>query len=169
MLNVSQHSQENTFTGVSFLINIVVAFNLSLSLFKKRFQHWCFPDSCLKSLTKTCLKREKTLLWEKKHCYKKCGSDIYRKSTYATLFVTSPRFLCFSKELAQFIVTTGCFISRKKSLKVVNHLLLSFDNPWLPKTLTGQTWLIEIYAMLPQNVSFLECFWRNPRLFYQIL
>ena len=25
---------------------------------------------------------------------------------------------------------------------------------------TGQTWLIDIYAMLQQNVSFLECFWR---------
>ena len=30
VLNVSQHSQENTITGVSFLINIVVACNLSL-------------------------------------------------------------------------------------------------------------------------------------------
>ena len=76
-------------------------------------------------------------------------------------FRTSPRFLCFSKELAQFIVTTGCFISRKISLKVVNHLLLSFDNPWIAKTLTGQTWLIDIYAVLTQNVSFLECFWRS--------
>ena len=26
--------------------------------------------------------------------------------------------------------------------------------------LTGQTWLIDIYALLPKNVSFLECFWR---------
>ena len=162
MLNVFQHSQENTFTGVSFLINIVVACNLSLSLFKKKFRHWCFPDSYLKFWTTTFLKREKkVLLWEKKYCYKKRGSDIYRKSTYATLFVTSPRFLCFSKELAQFIVTTGCFINRKLSLKVVNHLLLSFDYPWLAKTLTGQTWLIDIYAMLPQNVLFLECFWRS--------
>ena len=101
------------------------------------------------------------MLWEKKHCYKKLGSDIYCKSNYATFFITSPRFLCFSEELAQFIVTTGCFISRKISLKVVNHLLLSFDNPWIAKTLTGQTWLIDIYAMFPQNVSFLECFWRS--------
>ena len=31
MLNISQHSQENTFTGVSFLINVVAACNLSLS------------------------------------------------------------------------------------------------------------------------------------------
>ena len=65
VLNVSQHSQENTFTGVSFLINIVVACNLSLSLFKKRFRHWCFPDSYLKFLTTTFLKREK------KHCHEK--------------------------------------------------------------------------------------------------
>ena len=33
VLKVSQHLQENTFTGVSFLINIVVTYNLSLSLF----------------------------------------------------------------------------------------------------------------------------------------
>ena len=65
VLNVSQHSQENIFTRVSFLINIVVACNLSLSLFKKRFRHWCFPDSYLKFLTTTFLKREK------KHCYEK--------------------------------------------------------------------------------------------------
>ena len=69
--------------------------------------------------------RKKALLWEKKHCYKKRGSDIYRKSNYATFFVTSPRFLYFSKELAQFIMTTVIysFISRKKSLKVVNNTL----------------------------------------------
>ena len=101
------------------------------------------------------------MLWEKKHCYEKRGSDIYRKSTYATFFITLLRFLCFSKELAQFIVTKGCFISRKISLKVVNHLLLIFDNPWIAKTLTGQTWLVDIYAMLPHNVSFLGCFWRS--------
>ena len=119
---------------------------------------WQSSEILIKNFFK---ERKKTLLWEKKYCYKKRGSDIYRKSTYATLFVTSPRFLCFSKELAQFIVTTGCFINRKLSLKVVNHLLLSFDYPWLAKTLTGQTWLIDIYAMLPQNVLFLECFWRS--------
>ena len=49
----------------------------------------------------------KALLWEKKHCYKKRGSDIYRKSNYATFFVTLSRFLSFSKELAQFMVPTG--------------------------------------------------------------
>ena len=36
---------------------------------------------------------------------------------------------------------------------------LTSDNPWIAKTLTGQTSLIDIYAMLPQNVSFLACFW----------
>ena len=51
--------------------------------------------------------RKKALLWEKKHCYKKRGSDIYRKSNYPTFYVTSPKFLYFSKEWAQFIVTTG--------------------------------------------------------------
>ena len=72
-----------------------------ISLFKKRFRHWYFPDSYLKILTTTFLKREK------KHCYKKRGSDIYCKSNYETFFVTSSRFLFFSNELAQFIVTTG--------------------------------------------------------------
>ena len=65
VLNVSQYSQENTFTGVSFLINIVVTCNLSLSFFKKRFRHWCFPDSYLRFLITTFLKREE------KHCYEK--------------------------------------------------------------------------------------------------
>ena len=51
--------------------------------------------------------RKKALLWEKKHCYKKRGSGLYRKSNYATFFVTLPRFMYFSKEAAQFIVTTG--------------------------------------------------------------
>ena len=45
----------------------------------------------------TFLKRKKALLWEKKHCYKKRGSDTYRKSNSATFYVTSPRFLYFSK------------------------------------------------------------------------
>ena len=53
VLYVFQISQEHTFTGVSFLINIVVACNQSLSLFKKRFQQWVFPGSCLKFLTTT--------------------------------------------------------------------------------------------------------------------
>ena len=52
------------------------------------------------------LNKKSSVTW-KKYCYKKRGSDIYRKSTYATFFVTSPRFLYFNKELAQFIVTTG--------------------------------------------------------------
>ena len=111
---------------MSFLINIVVAWKLSPSLFKKRFQHWCFRDRYLRFLTTNFFKeREKAVLREKKHYYKKRGSDIYRKSTYATFFVTSSRFLYFRKELAQFIVTTGIhsFISRKKSLKVVNSTL----------------------------------------------
>ena len=41
--------------------------------------------------------RKNALFWEKKHCYKKRGLDIYRKSNYATFYVTSPRFLYFSK------------------------------------------------------------------------
>ena len=42
LLYFSQQSQENTFTWVSFIINIVAACNWSRSLFKKRFRHWFF-------------------------------------------------------------------------------------------------------------------------------
>ena len=53
MVNVSQHSQGNTFTRVTF---IVTAGNLKLiSLFKKRFRHCSLPDSYLKFLTATFL------------------------------------------------------------------------------------------------------------------
>ena len=84
-LNVSQYSQENTFIGVSFLINIVVAWKLSLSLFKKRFHHWCFRDRYLRFLTTNFFKeREKAVLREKKHCYKKRGylSQIYLRNFF---------------------------------------------------------------------------------------
>ena len=126
MLNVSQHSQENTLTGVSFLINIVVACNLSLSLFKKRFWHWCFPDSYLKFLTTTFLKREKkALLWEKNHCYKKCGSDIYRKSTYATFFCNFAKISVFEQGVSTVYSNNRYIVLsvEKKSLKVVNSTL----------------------------------------------
>ena len=89
MLNISQHSQEKPFTRVSFLINIVAACNLILSLFKKWSPHWCFPDSYLNFLTTTFLKREK------KNCYKK-KSIVVRN-------VDLCNFACIS---AQFIVTT---------------------------------------------------------------
>ena len=53
MVNVSQHSQGNTFTRVTF---IVTAGNLKLiSLFKKRFRHCSLSDSYLKFLTATFL------------------------------------------------------------------------------------------------------------------
>ena len=49
-------------------------------------------------LTATFLKREKkALLWEKKHCYKKLGSDIYRKSNYATFFCNFAKISVFQQ------------------------------------------------------------------------
>ena len=86
VLNVSQHSQENTSTGVSFLTKIVVACNLSLSLFKKRFQHWCFPDSYLKFLTPF-LKREK------RHCYKKRSIVIRNVNQISIANLITPFFV----------------------------------------------------------------------------
>ena len=163
VLNISQHSQENTFTGVSFLINIVAACNLSLCLFKKRFQHWCFPDSYLNFLTTTFLKREK------KHCYKK-KSIVIRNVDHMPIanlnfYVTSPRFLYFSTAHSNgrlYIVLSV----KKKSLKVVNNT----PTIGLQQSLTCQhshadisplilmTDLINIYPLLPENVSFLERF-----------
>ena len=55
LLNVSQHSQENTCTRVSFLININAALNLRLSLLKKKLLRRCFLDSHPKFLTTTFL------------------------------------------------------------------------------------------------------------------
>ena len=40
--------------------------------------------------------KKKIIVTRKKHYYKKRGSDIYRKSNYATFYQTSPRFLYFS-------------------------------------------------------------------------
>ena len=39
--------------------------------------------------------KKKHFYKKKKHCYKKRGPDIYRKSNYATFYLTSPRFLYF--------------------------------------------------------------------------
>ena len=49
-----------------FLINTVAAWNLGLSLFKQRYWHWDFPDSYLKVLTTTFLKRKKSIVIRKK-------------------------------------------------------------------------------------------------------
>ena len=51
---------------MSFLINTVAAWNLGLSLFKKRYWHWDFPDSYLKVLTARFLKRKKSIVIRKK-------------------------------------------------------------------------------------------------------
>ena len=65
-LNVSEHSQANTFTGVSFLTNIVAACNLNLPLFQTSFRQWYFPDSYLNVLATTFLRsvviRKKAML-----------------------------------------------------------------------------------------------------------
>ena len=154
-----------------------MACRLSLSLSKKRFRRWCFPDSYLKFLTTTFLKRKKALLWEKKHCYNKRGSDIYRKSNYVTFYVISPRILYFSKELAQFIVTAGyiySFMSRKKSLEVVNNTLTT--GFW--RSLTGQNSHVDISPLgrldwflctAPTKRFISWVFLTVPHLFYQML
>ena len=112
LLNVSQQSRENTCTGASFLIIMVAACNLSLSLFKKWLQRRCFPGSCPKFLTTAF-----STLFEKKHCYKKLGSDIYRKSDYPTFCFNvglSPLkfffFICFNDHPSKMMKNAFYFI-----------------------------------------------------------
>ena len=66
LINVSQHSQENTCARVSFLIIIVAGLECRSIFIRIRFCHWCFPDSYLKFLIATFLKsiviRKKALL-----------------------------------------------------------------------------------------------------------
>ena len=133
---VSQHSQENTCARVSVLINVHA--NLSLSLFNTKFRHWCFPDSYLKFLTTTFLKEQCC----KKKTHKNRGSDVYRKSNYATFY--SDNGLCI-------VLSVG-----KKSPKVVNNTLanglwrsLTCQNSHADITpLILTTDLINIYALL---------------------
>ena len=76
----------------------------------------------------------------------------------------------FNNALAQFIVTTG-YMEFYQSKKITERskwytyywVLKILDLPKLSRRYqpTGQTWLIDIYTLLPQNVSFLECFWRS--------
>ena len=160
MLNVSQHSQESNFTGVSFLINIVVAFNLNLSFFKKRSRYWCFPDSYLKFLTKTFLKREK------KHCYKNRSIVIRNVDQRSQIYLRS--FFCnfakisvFQQGVSRVYSDNRLFYQSKKITESSKSLTIEFWQSLTCQNLTGQTWLIDIYAMLPQNVSLLECFWRS--------
>ena len=103
---------------MSFLTNIVAASNLNLSLFKTRFRHWWFPDSYLKFLANFL---KSIVIRKKKQCYKKRGSDVYRKSNYATFYLTSPRFLYFSIVHSNNGLCIYRFISWKKLLKVVNN------------------------------------------------
>ena len=100
--------------------------------------------------------------FEKKHYYKKRGSDIYRKSNYATFYIKLRQDFCIS----------GCDDNKvykvlsveKKSLKVVNNTiddiglwwLLTFQNSYAEiSQLILMTDLINNHALL---VSFLECF-----------
>ena len=104
---------------------------------------------------------------KKKQCYKKRGSDVYRKSNYATFYLTSPRFLYFSIVHSNNGLCIYRFISWKKLLKVVNNTptiglwrsltCQNFHDSVSPLMLMTDS--IDIYALLPENASFLECFY----------
>ena len=90
-LNVSQHLQENTFIGVSYLINIVAAC-CSIIFIQNKVPALVFSWQLSKIFNNDFFKEH---CYKKKSSYKKRGSDIYRKSNYATFYLTSPRFLYF--------------------------------------------------------------------------
>ena len=90
-LNVSQHLQENTFIGVYYLINIVAAC-CSIIFIQKEVPALVFSWQLSKIFNNDFFKER---CYKKKSSYKKRGSDIYRKSNYATFYLTSPRFLYF--------------------------------------------------------------------------
>ena len=122
-------------------------------LFKKRFRRWCFPDSYLKFSTATFLTLIKP--WKKKHCYKKCASDIYRQSNYATFYLKLRQDFCISD--SDNGLCKG--LSVKKSLKVVNNTptIMLWGSRCLAKTLSPLILMaIDIYTLLSENVSFLE-------------
>ena len=137
--------------------------SLSLSLFTNRFWHWCFPDSYLNFFNNNFFKEY--CYKKKKHCYKKRGSDICCKSNYVTFYLTSARFLYFStvhSDNGLYIVLSV----EKKLLKVVDDTTtigiwqsLTCHNSHADiSPLVLMTDLIDIYALLPENISFLECF-----------
>ena len=123
-------------------------YNLNLSLFKKRLRRWCLADSYLKLLTTTFLTHNK--LW-KKHCYKKRGSDIYHKFTYATFHhkLQQDYYISESDNGLYKVLPV-----ERKSLKVVNNTLtigvwsLTCQTlmQWLSHWYSWQTWLIAMHC-----------------------
>ena len=61
-LNVSEHSWAKTFTGVSFLTNIVAACNLNLPLFQTSFRQWYFPDFTNNIFKERCYKKKRNVI-----------------------------------------------------------------------------------------------------------
>ena len=169
MLNVSQHSQENTFTGVSFLINIVVAFNLSLSLFKNRFRHWCFADSYLKLFTKIFLKREK------KHCYEKRSivirnvDQISIANLLTLLFYNFAKISVFQQGVSTVYSDNRLFYQSKNITESSKSLTIDF---WQSLNCQNSHWadLIGWYLCNAPPQRFISwVFLTVPRLFYQVL
>ena len=60
---------------------------------------------------------------KKKHCYKKRGSDIYRKSYYATFYLKLRQDFCISRSENGLykVFAVKKKKKKKKSLKVVNN------------------------------------------------
>ena len=99
----AEHSRENTCTGVSFLINIVAAYNLNLSLFKKRLWRRCFPDSYPNYLTTTFLA---LMLW----------SHQVFSSTLKLVLIFKSHLLKIQANFETY--TRVCFLCAKKEVSI---------------------------------------------------
>ena len=75
--NVFKHSQENTCTRVSFLINVVASLQLKPIFIWKEVPPLVFPWQLAEIFNNN---------FFKEYCYKKRGSDIRRKSNTHFLF-----------------------------------------------------------------------------------
>ena len=104
---------------------------------------------------------------KKKTLFKKHGSDICRRSNYTTFHLKIRQDFYISGSNKTYIKSYQSRIITKSSKWYTYYW--AFDDRWLAcqnshidiSPLMLMTGLIDIYALLPENVSFLECFQRS--------
>ena len=82
-------------------------------------------------------------------------SQIYLRS----FFCNFTKISVFQQGVSRVYSDNRLFYQSKKITENSKSLTIEFWQSLTCQNLTGQTWLIDMYAMPPQNVSFLECFW----------
>ena len=138
-----------------FLINIVAGPSLS----KKMLRRWCFLYSYPKFVITTFLTLGK--LW-KKYYYKKCGHISIANLITQHFILNFAKISVFQTEILVYVKS----YRSKKPLRVVYSTLttglwrsLTYQNAHEDiSPLILMTNSLNIYALLPENVSFLECF-----------